>query len=268
LESNLQPVTLITGASGGIGAAFAQLFAARGHTCALIARRQSQLDALADAIAASGRSRPHVVAINLEQRDACNRLAEELAARGLEPAIVVNNAGFGLRGATADLDRARQLAIIDLNARVLTDLSLRFVESLARHGGGIINVGSLAGFVPGPGMAVYHASKAYVLAFSEALHRELAPHGVRVTVVCPGPVPTEFHARAGIADDLPVRLTRSAERVARDAYAGFMAGRRVVVPGSYNKWAAVLPRFLPRRLMLRIVESNHLKPIVPDAGTS
>ena len=113
---------------------------------------------------------------------------EALAARGLEPQYVVNNAGFGLVGHAAERDRDELLGMIDLNVRALTDLSLAFVDSLVRHRGGILNVASVAGFLPGPGSAVYYASKAYVLSFSEALHRELRPQGVRVTALCPGPV--------------------------------------------------------------------------------
>ena len=115
-----------------------------------------------------------------------------------KPQSIVNNAGFGLIGRAAELDRAEQLAMIDLNVRALTDLSLAFVDSLARHKGGILNVASLASFLPAPGMAVYYATKAYVLSFSEALHVELRKKGVRVTALCPGPVPTEFQARAGL----------------------------------------------------------------------
>lgn len=254
-----QPVTLITGASAGIGVAFARLLAERGHDCALVARRAARLEALADDIAAAGRKRPHVIPLDLAEREGHARLAAELSARGLKPAIVVNNAGFGLRGAAADLDRAEQIAMIDLNVRALTALSLRFLDSLKRHGGGVINIASLAGFFPGPGMAVYFAGKAYVLALSEALACELAPHGVRVTCVCPGPVPTEFQARAGLDQTLPPLITCSAERVARDAYDGFMCGRRLVVPGVANKIAAVLPRVLPRALVLRAVEAYQMK---------
>ena len=121
----------------------------------------------------AGRPRPTVLTADLERRDAVAAIAAALTSRGLEPAIVVNNAGFGLSGAAAVLDRDGQLAMIDLNVRALTELSLAFVESLARHGGGILNVASVAAFLPGPGMAVYYASKAYVLSFTEALHREL-----------------------------------------------------------------------------------------------
>src|SRR5262249_33816629 len=129
---------------------------------------------------------------------AAERIKSELAAQALEPRFVVNNAGFGLVGEAAQLDHAEQLAMIDLNIRFLTELSLAFVDTLARLRSGILNVSSVAGFLPGPGMAVYYATKAYLLSFSEALHHELARRGVRVTVLCPGPVPTEFQARAGI----------------------------------------------------------------------
>ena len=139
-----KPVTLITGASAGIGLALARLFAERGHECALVARRETRLNALADEIAKAGRPRPHVLAIDLGTPDAGERVAKGLADHGLEPAIVVNNAGFGLRGDAADLDRGEQLAMIDLNARALTDLSLRFVASLKRHAGGLINIASLS----------------------------------------------------------------------------------------------------------------------------
>src|SRR6185312_6202618 len=134
-----------------------------------------QLRALAQSIAAAGHTRPHVLAIDLATADAPDRLIAALEARGLEPQYVVNNAGFGLMGPAAELDRAEQLAMIDLNVRVLTDLSLRFVDRLERQRGGILNVASVASFLPGPDMAVYHATKAYVLSFGEALHHELKP---------------------------------------------------------------------------------------------
>jgi short-subunit dehydrogenase len=126
-----------------------------------------------------------------------------------------------------------------------------------RHRGGILNVASVASFLPGPGMAVYHATKAYALSFSEALHRELKPQGVRVTVLCPGPVKTEFQARAGMPDDyFPRRLTRPADRVAREGYEALTQGRRVVVPGTVNRLTSLLPRFLPRAFVLSLVRAG------------
>jgi short-subunit dehydrogenase len=250
----LKPVTLITGASAGIGAALAHTFAANGHELVLVARRAAPLDDLAGAIAAGGRPRPALVIADLSRTDAAAQVAGELEANGLEPAFVVNNAGFGLHGLAADLDRAEQLTMIDLNARTLTDLSLRFIESVTRHQGGILNVASVASFLPGPGLAVYYATKAYVLSFSEALHHELKPNGVRVTALCPGPVPTEFQVRAGLpAGYFPSILDCSAERVAREGYEGLMAGRRVVIPGYANRISAFLPRLAPRAAVLTVM---------------
>jgi hypothetical protein len=168
----------------------------------------------------------------------------------------VNNAGFGLLGNAAALDRVEQLAMVDLNVRALTDLSLAFVDSLERHKGGILNVASIAGFLPGPSMAVYYATKAYVLSFSEALHYELKPRGVRVTALCPGPVPTEFQARAGIRGTTFPLLARSAEEVAREGYRGFKEGRRLVVPGFANKLVTALVRLVPHAILLRAAETH------------
>jgi uncharacterized protein len=249
-----RPVTLITGASAGIGAALAHEFAAHGHELVLVARREHALGALADAIAAKGANRPTVLRADLARADAVQGIAEALDQRGLEPDVVVNNAAFGLLGAADQLDRTEQLAMIDLNVRALTDLSLAFIDSLKRRRGGILNMASIAAFMPGPGMAVYYATKAYVLSFSEALHRELKPKGVRVTVLCPGPVPTGFQARAGMSDDaLPRILTRSAEQVARDGYRGLVQGRRVVVPGSANRVVTTAVRFTPHRILLDLI---------------
>src|ERR1041385_8024547 len=175
-----RPVTVLTGASSGIGRALAQVFAEHGHELALIARRETELNALADQISAGNRKRPLVLSIDLARSDAPARISHELIARGLEPAFVINNAGFGLAGAATALDRAEQLAMIDLNVRTLTDMSLRWAESLVRHRGGILNVASVAGFLSGPNMAVYYATKAYVLSFSEALHLELDRKSTRL----------------------------------------------------------------------------------------
>ena len=253
----MKPVVLITGASSGIGAALAKVFAAHGHELALVARRQDRLEALADEIAATGRPRPTVFTADIERRDAASIIAAELSSQGLEPAIVVNNAGFGLRGTAAVLSRDEQLAMIDVNVRALTELSLMFIDSVARHRGGILNVASLAAFLPGPGMAVYYASKAYVLSFSEALHRELSDSGVRVTALCPGPVPTEFQARAGMGRVPGARaLELSAERVAQIGYDAFMAGQRVVIAGIGNRIVVSLMRLVPNALILRLADQR------------
>jgi uncharacterized protein len=255
--SNLRPVTVITGASAGIGVALARIFARNGHTLALVARREDRLRQLADEIAAIGLARPIVIVADLTQGNSAKTIGDALSAQGAEPQYMVNNAGFGLVGVVSSLGRDEQLAMIDLNVRVLTELSLAFVDSLERHHGGLLNVGSMAGFLPGPGMAVYYATKAYVLSFSEALHSEFKPRGIRVTVLCPGPVPTEFAARAGISEGLaPSMLTQSAESVATAGYDGLMRGKRTVVPGLANKLVIFLIRIVPRRLLLRLVDSR------------
>ena len=253
MSAESRPVTLITGASAGIGAALAHEFAANGHELVLVARREQALNMQADAIAAKGHARPTVLRMDVAQVDAARDIAEALGKRGLEPEIVVNNAGFGLLGTADKLSRSEQLAMIDLNVRALTDLSLAFIESIKRRRGGILNVASVAAFLPGPGMAVYYATKAFVLSFSEALGHELKERGVRVTVLCPGPVATEFQARAGITGNVfPPLLTRTAERVAREGYQGLKQGRRVVVPGTPNKLVTMLVRFVPRKILLNL----------------
>src|SRR3954451_848338 len=253
----MRPVTLITGASAGVGTAVAHEFAGQGHELLLIARGEQRLAELADAIAAQGHKRPLMLPVDLTAPDAVGRITDALATLDVEPDTVVNNSGFGLVGAAAKLDVAEQLGMIDLNVRVLTDLSLAFVETLQRRRGGILNVASVAGFLPGPGMAIYYASKAYVLSFSEALHRELKPRGVRVTVLCPGPVPTEFQARAGVHNErYPSLLTQTPEQVAQAGYRGLMTGRRLVVPGIGNKLITFLLRAAPRGVAAASVQAQ------------
>jgi uncharacterized protein len=257
----MTPVTIITGASAGIGAELARVFARHGDDLVLVARRERRLNELAAAIGATGRPKPQVLALDLAEPDAAQRIGEALAARALEPRVIVNNAGFGLAGRAVALDRDQQLGMIDLNLRALADLSLSFIASLARHRGGILNVASVAGFLPGPGSAVYYAGKAFVLSFSEALHCELKPRGIRVTCLCPGPVATEFQARAGLAEDAPPwPLAVSAERVAEAGYRGLIRGQRVVIPGLANKLlAALAPRFVPRDILLAQLHTRQLK---------
>jgi len=250
----MRPVVLITGASAGIGSALAHVFADHGHDLVLVARREQRLAELADAIAAKGCRKPAIVPVDLAHPDAISLVGDGLAACGAEPEIVVNNAGFGLIGAAADIDHAAQLNMVDLNVRALTALSLAFIESLERHRGGILNVASVASFLPGPGMAVYYATKAFVLSLSEALHHELRPRGIRVTVLCPGPVPSEFRERAGDrSGGYPPFITLSAQRVALEGYRGLKAGRRLVVPGVGNKLVPLLARFIPRGAVLAAV---------------
>jgi uncharacterized protein len=253
-------VTLITGASAGIGTELARVFASKGHRLALVARRADRLRALAGEIAAAGSAMPIVIACDLEQPGASDEIAAALAAEGVEVEYVVNNAGFGLFGRAVELDRAAQLGIVDLNIRALTDLSLRFSDQLIRHRGGILNVASIASFLPGPGMAVYYASKAYVLSFSEALRGELASRGVRVTALCPGPVPSEFQARAGFEPGFDSAILNvSPADVAKAGYRGLMANKRIVLPGIGIKMLPFLLRLFPRGFILAAVGGFQLR---------
>src|SRR5205823_5391990 len=247
-------VTLITGASAGIGTELARLFASKGHRLALVDRRADRLAILADEIVAAGGAPPLLIPCDLEHPDAGDRIAAALAAEDVEVEFLVNNAGFGLYGRAIELNRAEQLGIIAVNIRAMTDLSLRFSDHLIRHRGGILNLGSLAGFLPGPGMAVYYASKAYVLSFSEALRQELAPHGVRVTTICPGSVSTDFQARAGIKPGFEhAMLDISASDVAKAGYRGLMANKLAVLPSLGTRVIPFMLRFFPRVFVLSAV---------------
>jgi uncharacterized protein len=253
-------ITLITGASAGIGAELARVFAANGHRLALVARRADRLRALAGEITAAGGAAPLLIPCDLEAADTCDKIAETIKTAGADVEYVVNNAGYGLFGRAVDMDRAAQLGIIAVNIRALTDLSLRFSDALIRNRGGILNVGSIAGFLPGPGMAVYYASKAYVLSFTEALRNELAPYGVRVTVVCPGPVPSEFQDRAGFEPGFDSAvLNVSAADVAKQAYRGLMANSRMVLPGLGIKIVPPMLRVFPRAFILAAVGRFQLR---------
>jgi uncharacterized protein len=255
-----EPVTLITGASAGIGTELARVFAAHGHRVALVARRADRLAALADELTQACGKPPIQIACDLEQASAADQIEAALKAADVEVEYLVNNAGFGLFGNAVDLDRGGQLGIIDVNIRALADLSLRFAPSVIRHRGGILNVGSIAGFLPGPGMAMYYASKAFVLSFTEALRQELKSKGVRVTVLCPGPVPTEFQGRAGFRPSFDAGiLDVSAADVAKQGYQGLMANQRAVLPGLGIKIVPLLLRLLPRSFILNAVGGFQLR---------
>jgi short-subunit dehydrogenase len=247
-------VAVVTGASEGIGAALARVFAANGHELALVARRRDLLEALADEIAAGGARRPIVIELDLLAGDAADKLDSALNDAGATPEILVNNAGFGVMGRLAELDPAEQLAMVDLNVHALTALTLRFLKPIIASKGAILNVASIAAFMPGPGFAIYYATKAYVLSFTEALAEELKPAGVKVSCLCPGPVETGFQSRAGFDFSGALSALKPAmvpaDEVARQAYLGLMAGKRVTVPGVVN-WVMIwASRLTPRPLLL------------------
>src|SRR5262249_55570289 len=239
---------------------FARVFAQHGHHVVLVARREKKLCELADQIAAAGRPRPYVLAADLGRSGASKQIVAELDAPGGQPPNVGNKSRFGLLGPAVELEHAEQLTMIDLNVRVLTELSLAFIDSLSRHRGGILNVASVASFLPGPGMAVYYASKAFVLSFSESLHEELSHQGIRVTALCPGVVPTEFQARAGMKKVPGWKLLHTPPSdIAAAGYTALMRGQRVLIPGVANKFVTFLPRMLPRGFLLRQVARSQFK---------
>lgn len=253
-------VTLITGASAGIGVELARVFASSHHRVALVARRDDRLTQLAAEIVAAGGAAPIIIACDLQKPRAADTIAAALASEDVEIEYLVNNAGYGLFGRAVELDRDEQLGIVDLNIRAMTDLTLRFAGSVVKHRGGILNVASIAGFLPGPGMAVYYASKAYVLSLTEALHAELADQGVRVTALCPGPVLTEFQDRAGFKPGFDSAILNvSAAEVARQAYEGLMANKRMVLPGLGIKIVPLLLRLFPRGFILGGVTKFQLR---------
>src|SRR5580704_5894658 len=238
----MQPAVVVTGASSGLGVEFAKLAAGEGAKVVLIARSRPELDALAANLDPSGRFTV-VLSLDLAARDAGETVARELETLDLYCHILVNNAGFGLFGDAAELDRERQLAIIDVNVRAATELMLRFLPAMvARKSGAVLNVGSVAGFAPGPRMAVYFASKAYLLSISQALMGEVRDSGVTVTCLCPGPLRTPFLARAGADKTALFKGIHKldADAVARAGWDAMKAGHALCVPGFGAKFAAMV----------------------------
>jgi|RhiMetdeSRZDD1v2_1073273.scaffolds.fasta_scaffold02004_12 short-subunit dehydrogenase len=250
-------LVLITGASGGIGEAFANVVSEDGVDLILVSRNEGELNRVRGLVAAKFPKRNiSVMALDLAEADAGARLAGELKERQLVPDVLINNAGYGLFGRTAELPYEEQIGIVDLNIRALTDLTLRLLPAMvANKSGGVLNVASTAAFMPGPFMSLYYASKAYVLSFSEALAAELAHSGVTVTVLCPGPVPTGFQTRAQMKSMkfMGYVSSLSADEVARAGWEGFKQHRRIVVPGTLNKAAAYAGRYAPRWLTLPVM---------------
>jgi uncharacterized protein len=252
----VQPsITLITGASAGIGAEFARLLAKDGEALVLTARRQDRLEALAAELRAAHGVRVEVIAADLADRSAPRLLFDAIAALGLQVGTLVNNAGFGLRGAFAEQPLDRLIEMLDINVVALTRLSgLVLPGMIARGKGGIVNLASTAAFQPGPYMAVYYASKAYVLSFSQAIAYETRGKGVVVTAVCPGATESEFAEVAGLAGSRVMRqATMGAREVARLAIEGHRAGKPLVITGAANKLAPLASRLLPRGFVMSLV---------------
>jgi len=243
------PVALVTGASAGLGAEFARQLSRRGQRLVLAARRTERLDALAAEL-----DNARSVTADLARPGAAAALIADIEQAGERVELLVNNAGFGLHGRIAGLDPARQREMIDLNCGTLLDLCRAVLPAMIERGSGaILNVASTAAFQPGPGMAVYFATKAFVLSLTEALHEEMKLHGIRVTALCPGPTKTEFSEVAGFAGNGGFDcLSMDAQTVVRAGLRGLERNKAVVIPGALNKTVAFSTRLAPRALARRI----------------
>lgn len=248
---------LITGASGGIGLELARCFGGAGHPLVLVARDEPRLQAVAKELRERHQVEVSVVALDLAGQRAGTQLLERLRQEGHLPQILVNNAGFGHFGEFHSIPVERDLGMIQLNIAALTELTKGVLpEMLKARSGRILQVASTAAFQPGPFMAVYYATKAYVLSLSEALHEELRGTGVTVTTLCPGPTATGFQSAAKLEGS---RLFKSLavatpESVARAGFSGTIAGKRLVIPGWMNRASVLFASLAPRALVLRAVK--------------
>jgi uncharacterized protein len=248
---------VVTGASSGIGAAIAAELAGRGFSLVLVARREERLRSLATELSSEHDVEAEVIACDLGQEAERDRLQSELGGRGRSVEVLVNNAGFGHQADFARSPRERMVEMVRLNIEAVVDLTSRFIGPMTERGrGSVINVASLGAFQPLPGSAVYGASKAFVLSFSEAIRTELRGSGVTVTAVCPGPVRTEFMAVAevpGVEDRTPGVVWMSAEDIAKQAVDGAAHDKRVVVPGLLNRAGALAGQHSPRAVALPLI---------------
>ena len=253
---------MITGASSGIGLELAKCFAADRSDLVLVARNRAILEDLAAELRRDCGVEVHVITADLAQAETPQKLSEELKGRGIAVDVLVNNAGFGLHGSFTELPLGRQLEMVQVNVAALVALTGWLLPDMVeRRRGGILNVGSVAGFLPGPNMAVYYATKAFVQSFSEALAEEQRGTGVTVTALCPGPTETNF---SRTARSHRVRETQakkmSAAAVAAAGHRDFRQGKVISIPGVSNKFIVSVPRLFPRSTMRRLVgKYNQLK---------
>ena len=250
-----RPTALVTGASSGIGRELAILLARDGHDLVLVARDEARLEALARELSDTHGARSTVLARDLSRPDGPAGVLDELRRAAIQVDVLVNNAGIGVWGFFAETDLAHELEMVRLNVIAVTVLAKGVLPGmLARRSGRILNVASTAAFQPGPLMAVYYGTKAYVLSFSEAIANETAGTGVTVTAFCPGPTITEFQKKTGMEQTrlFRSRLVQDARTAAEAGYRGMMRGRRVVVPGIANKLLAQGVRLAPRRVLTAI----------------
>ncbi len=259
---NTAGTALITGASAGLGAEYAKLFGADKHNVVLVARRRDRLEALAKQLEEAHGVRACVVADDLATASGPARVVEEVRRLGIEVGFLVNNAGFGTSGAFAELDPKREMEMVQVNVASVVELTRAFLPGMiARKRGRILNIGSTAGFQPGPFMAVYYASKAFVNSFTEALCYELRGTGVTATVSCPGATATEFAAVAGSDRSRLFRMGAArAEAVAQEGYRAMMAGKPMAIHGLKNKLVVELLRVSPRAAVRAVAASLNPAP--------
>jgi len=248
---------LITGASGGIGKDFAYKFAANGYDVVLVARSEDKLNAIAEEIERKHNVQTQVIPMDLIDGDAPQALYDQLTGQGISVDVLVNNAGFASYGYFHELDMTREMNMIQLNIATLTALTRLFLPGMVeRKHGKVLNVASTAAFQPGPLMAVYYATKAYVLHFSEAIANELKDTGVNITALCPGPTESGFQERAAMEESKLVQNDlMSSQAVVDEGYDALMQGKTVVIPGFQNKMQTMAPRFLPRGMVTNIVRN-------------
>jgi short-subunit dehydrogenase len=254
--AGLKPITIVTGGSEGVGLALSHRFAAHGHALLIIARSAERLCAAADEVRARHAVEVTTLVLDVTRADACDEIDAALARAGGYAHILINDAGVGLAGAFAEHSQQKLAALVDLNVRALSLLMHHVLPGMRQRGrGGVINLSSMGGLVPGPWQAAYYASKAYVLSLSQAVAAEVVRDGVRICAVAPGPVDTGFHGRMH-SERAFYRLLLpplQADTVARWAYYGFKLGLRVIVPDFVNAMMSLFLRFAPRRIAIPIV---------------
>ena len=246
----MKQTALITGATSGLGYDFVKLFANDNYNLVLVARNEIKLQEIKN-------SYPHIkvtiISKDLSISSAAKELFNDIESRGIQIDILVNNAGFGSVGEFDELDIENQLNMIQLNIATLTELTYYFLPKMKlRKNGRILNVASTAAFQPGPLMAVYYATKAYVLSFSEALVDELSDSPVTVTTLCPGPTKTNFSSAANIKENKMFGMPMNSDFVAKKGYQALMSGKRVSIPGGSNKLGAIGVKFIPRSIASKI----------------
>lgn len=249
-----QYTVLITGASSGIGLEMARVFASQGHRLVLLARRREQLEQLASELRERHQTESVVIAADLADANEPARVKQELTAQGVVVDVLVNNAGFGLLGPHAELDSQRQLDMVQVNVASVVHLTRLFLpDMIARNRGGVLNVSSTAAFQGGPGMAVYYATKAFLLSYTEALKEELRRTRLHVSCLCPGPTHTGFIEAAGMQGVGLFKFgAQSAHAVAVAGVRGFQAGRTIAISGLRNLMVVWMGKFSPRWVTRKI----------------